>query len=1699
MNRETKRRAKAPAWRLGGGGYLSKTAGSRSRSRNGAFGRMAGAALCCAIVLAALTVHLWRGSPKSPVIGPSAAASSSNLQAAHQSLPLVRRPLSALHLTNLKLPSRLQVPSHPNPASPNPGLPPDLRSRAVQMYAALPMSFEANAGQSDPRVKFLAHAPGYSLFLTDQEAVLSLEQPPLTREQLRAGDPAHIAKAPQPKRVGQAVRMKFVGGNAAPAIAGSDELPAKSNYFIGNDPKQWHTNVPNYSGVEYRGIYAGVDAVFHGDNRKLEFDFDIAAGADPRSIALEVDGAPKMRLNRAGDLVLGMDATHELVMSKPHVYQQLPEGRREIAGNFVLGALNRIRFALGPYDHTQPLVIDPTLAYSTYLDSGGTTQGEGTIADAVAVDNASLSTTPQGEPVDCSAGCAVVTGTVWPSTLPFPTTTGSYDPGPAPATIGWYGFISKLNPDGSGLVYSTYFGGEYEGGGSDQIFAIAVDSTGAAYFGGTSGSYDDTPTTPGSFMPGRPSEYPVPFVSKLSPDGSTLVYSTFLDGGTRGYEDGVSGIAVDSSFSAYVIGATSATDFPTTTGAFQTVFGASVDLGTGFVTKFSPDGSSLVYSTFLGGNTGENVVTKAGGAGGAGGAIAVDSLGFAYVTGNTFSSNFPTTTGAYSTTCNTPCGEAYVTKLNQTGTGLVYSTFLGGTQKNKESTGLSIALDSSNSAFVGGETSFTDFPVTSPVVQSSPGVGFITKLTPDATGLVYSSYFNGNVESVAVGADDSAVIFGLSNTSYGFESTAGAFTLPVCTTNGGCPFDFISKLTADGTGLIFSTPIGANQECCGAFGALDSTGNAYIVGSTSSTQLSTTAGSYEPSLPSNSSAPAFFYAAKVAFSESSSPITISPSTLPYGFQGASYFESFTATGGSGAGYTWSVTSGTALSAVGLSLTQAGIISGSPNASEIAAPFTVQVTDSAGNSATQNYTLTIYPDFSVTPTTLPTGTQGVPYSQTLTASGGSGGPYSFSVASGTALSAVGLSLSPAGLISGTPNATETAAPVTIQVTDSLGDHANLPYSLTINPVGAPLTISPATLPAATAGTPYSQTLTATGGSGTGYSWTITSGSATLGDFGMILTPEGVIIGSPVTGQVNFTVQVTDSLGDMATKNYTLTIDGTAGQLATVKDNETIAVIDTESFIDIVDSETITVSDGVSANPINTLGVAPAVGPAAWYSTSGLGFDGTSGETQTLTVSNVGDAPFVFSGAPQISSSSFTISQTACSNGATSLPTTLPSGSACTLTILYTPISGAAATGTIVFTDNAALSSPPSAELSSHYTQTISLDSAGSSAAPLGPPPGMPVINETIAVNDAVVVTTNLNITTAASAPYGFVGVPYTPIALFTASGGLKPYTWSASGLPPGLGINAGTGAISGTPTAEGDFLVAVTVTDSLGNSVFSSSPLTVFQPLAITSPSSLPNADLNVSYSVTFSASGGSGGYSWTAAGLPAGLTMSTGGELSGKPTVAGVSTVTVTVKDSAGNTKSVIFPLAVASPSLKIAANPSSLTIIQGQTGKTTLTFTPSGDYTGTLALGCSGLSANMLCVFTQNGASVSSVTLTGNNQSVDVVLTFETDVNAQQARRESGPTTPRADAILSAVAFWWPGSVLGLIALRRRRKMFAKNQRWFGLCLFVLIIGAVIGLAGCGGGGPVTPVGSSTVTVTATPGSGTAQTLSIGITITQQ
>ena len=1027
---------------------------------------------------------------------------------------------------------------------------PAARTRAMQTYSGLPMSFEVNAGQTDPRVKFLAHAPGYSLFLTNEEAVLSLSEPSPARKPIRTGDPSDVRNAPQPPRVSHAVQVKFLRGSEAAVVAGSHELPSKSNYFIGNDPKNWHTNVPNYSAVKYNGIYPGVDAVFHGDNQRFEFDFDIAPGADPRSIALEVDGARKMRLNRAGDLVLAVDATHELIMNKPRTYQQSPEGRREVAGRYVLAAGNRIAFKIGPYDHSRPLVIDPTLVYSTYLGgslvNSASNQYPNDLGKAIAVD---------------SDGDVYVAGPA--GSVDFPVTTGAYD---TIFNAGQYtAFVSKLSPSGSSLIYSTFLGSTYPN--VSTVEGIALDSSGDAYLTGyTNYGY---PTTAGAFISAESSLYGTyAFVTELNPTGTSLVYSTYLSGteATGSPETYGFAIAADATGNAYVVGTTDSQTYPTTTGAYQTSANCTSPYQgtctTAFVTKIAVGGSSLSYSTYLG--TGGNRAN----------AVAIDSSGDAFVVGNTEPTTFPVTSGAFMTSSSSAESLAFVTELNPSGTALVYSTFLAGSNSNTTylDDAYAVAVDGSGYAYVTGTASDSDFPTTPGAYQKSLvdySDAFVTKLNLTGSALVYSTYLPGLTTGYGIGVNSSGEAFVAGdNDGNGndFPTTSDALqtTPPTTGTNG-----FLTEFNATGSGLVYSTYLGptsltsGNNEATVAWAlAMDGQGSAYVTGSAPS-GFPTTSGAYKTALSAGNNAFIMKFAstpepsvspsptsltftpenvgtpsapqtltitntgtanlsittaliggtnpgdfatsadtctgatlipapsdastctinvtftpiatgsrsATLIFSDNApdtpqsvgltgtgaggAPLTISPATIPYAFVGESYFESFTATGGSGTGYTWSVTSGTALSAVGLSLTSAGVISGVPNSTETAAPFTVKVVDSQDNSATQNYSLTVYPDISATPTTLPAGTMGTPYSQTLTASGGSGGPYSFSVASGTALSAVGLTLSSTGTISGTPNATENAAAVTLRVADSLGDFTQLNYSLTINVPLAPI--------------------------------------------------------------------------------------------------------------------------------------------------------------------------------------------------------------------------------------------------------------------------------------------------------------------------------------------------------------------------------------------------------------------------------------------------------------------------------------------------------------------------------------------------------------------------------------------------------------------------------------------------------------------
>ena len=504
------------------------------------------------------------------------------------------------------------------------------RLRANEDYGKLPLSFEVNQGQTDAQVKFLSRGAGYNLFLTSTEAVLSLEQSRRAGEARGHGDKGAKGSV---RATNDVLRMKLVGANPTPKIEGSDQLPGKSNYFIGNNPKNWRVNVSTFARVHYRGVYPGVDVVYYGNQRKLENDFIVAPGTNPGVIALAFDGANKISIDKESSLVLSL-AGGDVQLQKPVIYQLIDGVRREVAGNYVMRNQREVGFEVGAYDLTKPLVIDPVLIYSFTL-AGSTTDSPAAIA------------------VDAS-GNAYIGGFTRSANFP---TASAMD-----STIGGLQdvFVAKINAAGSALVYSTFLGGSLDDSGYD----LAIDGAGNAYVTGrTSSNNFPTVNAFDSTYSGGTDEDG--FVARLNPAGSALVYSTYLSGqfGARPY-----GIATDGAGNAYVTGDTSV-NHPVTASAFE-----ATTYNTGFLSKLNTNGSgasSLVYSTFLG-HTGS----------GEGRAIAADATGNVYVTGNLNSTatNFASA-GAFQTTYGGGTQDAYVEKFNTNLSGAasrVYATYLGG-------------------------------------------------------------------------------------------------------------------------------------------------------------------------------------------------------------------------------------------------------------------------------------------------------------------------------------------------------------------------------------------------------------------------------------------------------------------------------------------------------------------------------------------------------------------------------------------------------------------------------------------------------------------------------------------------------------------------------------------------------------------------------------------------------------------------------------------------------------------------------------------------------------------------------------------------------------------------------------------------------------------------------------------------------------
>ncbi|MEZ2318961.1 MAG: S8 family serine peptidase [Microcoleus sp.] len=634
-------------------------------------------------------------------------------------------------------------------------------------YGQIPLSFIANTGQTDPNVKFQVKGAGHSIYFTPNEITFTAFQTPT--------EPGNTATN------SAIVRSSLANSNPNPTISGLEKLPGVANFILGEDLSQWRTDVPTFNGVVYQNVYQGIDRVFKGTEGQLKSEFLVAPFADPSQIKMNYSGVNNIRLRDDGALILETPLG-ELIDNAPIVYQDINGQRVNVPAAYNLLANNQVNFSLGDFDRTQPLVIDPVLAYSTYL--GGSASDS---ANRIAVD---------------STGAAYIIGTTVNN---FTTTPGAYQTTPA----GQADFlVTKINSEGTALIYSTYIGGT----GNEYGIGIAVDSQGNAYL---TGQVDPGyPTTPGSFQPTATTYNAA--ATKLNAAGNSLVYSTFLGG--NGSALGTS-IAVDSNGNAYVTGPTG-DNFPIAN-ASQPQIGGNIDA---FITKVNPTGSGLVYSTYFGGSNRDE-----------GQGIAVDSNGNAYVSGITYSTNLPLT-NPVQTTIGGGQYDAFISKFTPNGA-RIYSTYLGGTGNDQ---GTSIAADSSGNAYIVGTTSSTNFPTVSPIQLLNAGGAndaFVSKLSAAGNSLIYSTYLGGSGDDkgdrITVDSAGNAYVTG-NTTSTNFPTKNAIQNI-----SGGGQDAFITSINSSGSALVDSTYLGGSGNDFGSGIAVDTSGAVYVAGSTTSTNFPT--------------------------------------------------------------------------------------------------------------------------------------------------------------------------------------------------------------------------------------------------------------------------------------------------------------------------------------------------------------------------------------------------------------------------------------------------------------------------------------------------------------------------------------------------------------------------------------------------------------------------------------------------------------------------------------------------------------------------------------------------------------------------------------------------------------------------------------------------------------------------------------------
>jgi Beta-propeller repeat len=695
--------------------------------------------------------------------------------------------------------------------------------RVGEAYGKLPLSFEPNRGQTDRRVKFLSHGSGYTLFLTTNEAVLSLPTPDSGPRNEKAVGPSpdsnnshSAASDPQKSSV---LRMRLVGANRHPKIEGQEQLPGRSNYLIGSDRAEWHTDIPTFAQVRITSVYPGIDVIYYGQQRQLEYDFRLAAGADASKIRIAFEGAENLSIDAEGNLILKTGGG-DIIQHAPVIYQESQSGKQSIAGRYVLRGGNEVGFEVATYNRSQPLVIDPQLIYSTYYGGTGLETGQG-----IAVDQ---------------SGNVYITGRTDSTNLPVVNAlSSSLNLGDNTNPHSSDAFVMKLNATGTALIYSTYLGGNR----GDIGFGIAVLSDGKAAIAGAVGNYgcgSHFPTTSTRFQGegllcgGITERADDVFVTVLTFGGNDLFYSTYYGGTANilksGGNDDALAIAVDSADKIYVTGATTSNDLPTKN-AFQASRGGG-DLSEdpdGFIAKFDPTKSgndSLVFASYLGGSGDD-----------AGNGIAVDSVGNAYVVGETLSGDLPTRApdnlGPVQTSKHGD-RDAFVAKIDTNSSGntsLVYLTYFGGDGNDR---GLAVVVDASQRAYVTGVTGLArNFPIKNAFQPTVAGLNdaFVAKFNANGSSLFYSTFLGSGANDEGHGiAIDSA------GNAYVTGSTFGIFPkvngLPSNFSGGNA---FITKIEPENTGTttpqkLYSDTFGGSSTEGNAI-ALDTKGNVYIAGS----------------------------------------------------------------------------------------------------------------------------------------------------------------------------------------------------------------------------------------------------------------------------------------------------------------------------------------------------------------------------------------------------------------------------------------------------------------------------------------------------------------------------------------------------------------------------------------------------------------------------------------------------------------------------------------------------------------------------------------------------------------------------------------------------------------------------------------------------------------------------------------------------